>query len=154
MKFIQFAISLCLAFGASACVGASTPEPLPRYSFQIEDNPDQRRFDLAIVSEDSRLLCVYVDYWPNPLGELDEGSVRSSLESDSGVLAGKDGVFGYAPTGWPVFVIVPSSSLSGFISYSSFGDPDTISKLVNRRLIFSVGPEVCTRSMLKKRFKG
>ena len=118
----------------------------PKYTLQIEDRPNERRFLLTLTSLDSRVLCIPVEKWPNIYGQLHFGASWARLESGGATYNARDNNFGYCidKNGGPCLIrLEPGANLKGFIGYAEFGAVSRIGALKTRRLIFPVITWVC-----------
>lgn len=144
--------SLVLACACSHIAGGGAASVQPRYELNVVDNMQAKRFDLALVSEDGRAICLPISQWPSKTGWLDSGSHRAQLIAGSAKLPAQDRTFGYSAG--VLHVLAPGAVLQGYIPYSEFGEEEEIAKLGDRRLAFSVAPRVCIESELDQRGGG
>lgn len=119
------------------------PSGSPRYRLEIGDTPDRRRFLLTLTSLDDRPLCLEITQWPNALGQVDSGSMRTILDSAEGKYPARDENFGYCVGEECIIHLAPRASLKGFIGYAEFGKPEAIAALSQRRLRYTISPSVC-----------
>lgn len=132
-----FALGLSLT-GCST--SATIDSGAPAFELLVTDNAQLKRFDLVLISRDKRPLCLPLSEWPSAVGWLDMGSKRAKIRSESVEYLAADRTFGYsAGEGYRL----SKEPLVGFIPYSEFGDPEFISKLPSRQLIFSAYPFPC-----------
>jgi hypothetical protein len=144
MQFASLLIATLLIL-LSACASVDERPTSDRYVIDITDNVRAKRFDVVISSKDDRPICVWVDNWPNDLGQLHMGSDKAKLRTGSSVLAAKDANFGYCPGGCGEHRIAPRGELRGFIAYSAFGDEDKIAASPNKHLNYFPWPYYCAK---------
>lgn len=144
------AILLGLAVLLTGCVSSVpfTADQPASFQLVISDNPQEKRFDLLLVSEENNGICLTVEQWPNEVGGLHFGSQRAFLETPEGNLPAADENFGHCPGGCGLLRVEEGGELKGHIPYSSFGPESQISE-TPKRLIFEVQPFICraTRDM-------
>jgi len=114
----------------------------PSFRLETIDHPEERRFEIALVSLDDRRLYIHREMWPNSRGNLHFGSTWVTLETPSGILPARDDNWGYTVGGLGVFIIEPGSRLEGFISYENFGDPEALETVTQRKLHFETFPRL------------
>lgn len=115
---------------------------MSNYEFVVFDRPASMGYELRIVSEDSRPICVFIEQWPLESKYLFEGAVVFITASEGQIIrAGTEAVTGYAPGRH--YRIEPGETLLGFIPYSLFGDPEEIKALSAKQLNYAVNPVVC-----------
>jgi hypothetical protein len=117
--------------------------PPPRFEFAIKDNPQDRRFDLILVSHDDRPICISHGGWPDGSGHVNWGSRDVKIESRGSVFPSRDWDFGYC-AGECMTQIPAHGTLEGFINYEEFGDPSQIAELPDKRLTFETFVHLCT----------
>src|SRR5947207_514574 len=96
-KLCLFIFPLVLLLLSRAAVGSGRANKSadPRYRLDIVDSPNEKRFNLSLISLDRRNICIYFDEWPNQFGKLHYGSRRVQLESSEGTYPARDENFGY-----------------------------------------------------------
>lgn len=122
-------------------------DPPPRYQVVIKDNPNERRFDLTLISSDQRPLCVSIGSWPDGLGHVSWGSSWVKLKSKGGILSARDWDFGVCEGKDCSHRIAPKGTLTGFVGYAEFGNPKDIAALPERQLVFETTAYVCPRRL-------
>jgi hypothetical protein len=132
----------------SPCVGAVVTHPAPdRYTLHIQDNPAERRFDVALKSNDERPLCLSGEDWPDSSGQFVFGSNAVALGiGDGTALPAKSGLLlsAYCPGGCGrVHRIELKAELRGFVAYAAFGDATDVPTEPEKQLMFLVGPYYC-----------
>lgn len=127
------------------CVSIDERPTSDRYALEISDNADAKRFDLILISKDVKPICVWIDNWPNDLGQLHMGADKATLRTATTELQAKVANFGYCPGGCGEHRIVPRGELRGFIAYSAFGDEDRIAAESDKRLSYFPWPHYCAK---------
>ena len=136
---------LTAAMAACETTGIKWAE-LETYEVRVIDNPTERQFDLILISNNSRKLCLTLAQWPNRLGQLHMGSTRAKVQTSIGVVPALDENFGYCPGGLPgcdYHRIEPYGQLRGYITYAAFNDPDALVADPNKQIEFAVYPFYC-----------
>lgn len=116
--------------------------PEAKYSIEINDQPDRRRFEIKVTSRDTRPICMESRQWPNRRGELDARNTVAILRTERRS-------FDLHPDGpgtrddARLITLAPGEAVVGFVGYSVFGNPDEIAKLSERKLVFVVGVVAC-----------
>lgn len=119
------AISYGFMIGCATGVSSTSHVTKPVYTVAVVDAPDRAGFKISLKSHDERKLCLTLEQWPSKNGLL-SGSDRARLETPTEIIQAKGIDFGYCSGGCGKIDIKPYSTLSGFISYSVFGDPARI----------------------------
>jgi hypothetical protein len=132
----------------AGCRSTSVPvvsHSAPRYRIDVVDEVQQKKFRLALVSEEKSPICVTLEGWPNKGGEVFSGSQRMSLEiPGQPPISGKSFKFAIScPGGCGYHVVKPGRELEGFIGYEQFDKPEEWSALPNKRLIFATSVHWC-----------
>lgn len=138
----QLLLICCCITGCSTPPNVSEQQFRPRFRAEAKDVPSEQRFLITLKSLDDRTLCLRYFQWPNRFGELADGVDWVKLSFSAG--ARNPQAHGLAVDyGGGAIQIAPFSTLTGFIQYSEFGDPEGIRKLRQRRLVFMPAPWVC-----------
>jgi hypothetical protein len=116
------------------------------FELVIEENFEERRFELHVNSNTDRALCVSDASWPDSLGRLHfaagrvhvtvDGSKYPIREHNLGICMSTD-LYGC------VVVIPPSGAIYGFIPFSEFDPEMSADSSAVRELSFEVAPMVC-----------
>lgn len=148
MKMFWLLAGACLQTAAPQS-SAKTPTPLdvgnppPRYHLIVKDNRALARFEVTLVSRDSRIICLGRGGWPDESGHVDWGSQWVKLKSNRRSFPARDWNFGYCEGTDCTIRVQPRSKLTGFIGYAEFGDPQKIAVLRFRHLDFDPLVYVC-----------
>lgn len=136
---------VCALAPLAGCVSIDERPTSDRYALEISDSPDAKRFDLILISKDVKPICVWIDNWPNDLGQLHMGADKATLRTATAEFQAKDANFGYCPGGCGEHRIAPRGELRGFIAYSAFGDEDKIAAEPNKQLSYFPWPYYCAK---------
>ena len=117
-----------------------TPASPTEYRLEIVEDPDNRRFDLRLVSTTNRPLCVGEHQWPNSLGQLHFARGDVYLIVAGAKYSIKEHNMGY-PEG--VLRIPPGGQRTGFISLDEFDPGWSSTPDSARKLLFKVQPVYC-----------
>jgi len=153
VTFMERLSLLIMSWALAACTFNSSVADPPKYAFVVEDNPTLQRFDVKLVSNDSRKLCLTSEDWPSSYGDVSDGDIRLMLTYEGGSVKGKMFSFGYAPHGFSSYVIEKRSPLIGIISYASFDSSVQITQLPNKSLQLMLDVGVCTRQELRHQYR-
>jgi hypothetical protein len=144
MKYFHV-LGLLLIGALAACDPANVVNDgsPPKFRLVSQSNDLQARFDLRLISEDTRPLCLTVEQWPNGRGQIESGGARAMVRMKDKEMPAKDSNFGYCPNGCGEFRVTPGHDLIGFVGYTEFADEAFISSVTDKTLIFNVMPYVC-----------
>ena len=124
--------------------GCTVAERRPNHDLVIIDNSDLRKFEISLISNDLKPICIYGDGWMNKAGQIDTDGSNGVINSTKGKFSAKGHNFGYCK-GDCYIKIAPKGKLVGFIPYSEFGDELKIAALPDRQLQFDVYVNYCEK---------
>jgi len=125
MKIVIYCALLIFASAAVGCMAGVTdrhgsPSHDAKYQIVWEDNLEKSHFDVSLISQDDRPICVDVRTWPTLHGEL----VGADSAATVAVGDKKFPSFVDLPLeckGEKCFIAVkPRARLDGFVNYSEF----------------------------------
>ncbi|MFE3970181.1 MULTISPECIES: hypothetical protein [unclassified Stenotrophomonas] len=139
-----FSLVVFLAGGLCSCSHGIIRPAAENYRVDVVDRAEERRFDVSLVSNDDRALCVSKESWPDATGGF------SVARDDTFVLAGGDRLqarsglmSAYCPGGCGEHRVEPHGALRGFISYEAFAGSKVLAGEGRKELHFSVSPYYC-----------
>jgi hypothetical protein len=140
----NFFMAIVLIAAMPSCAQKITRPTADRYSLNIIDDIEARRFNLSLNSIDNRALCVSIENWPDSLGHFMVENNDVSLRIGQNHLKAKSTLISvYCPGGCGEHRIEPNDSLRGFISYDVFDDSETLAAEREKILNFPVTPRYC-----------
>lgn len=136
--------AMTLVVMLAACAPTITRPTVDRYTLHVIDNVAEQRFDVALMSHDSRPLCISIENWPNSSGHFTVEKEDTFVKTGADLLPARSKLLSaYCPGGCGEHRIEPKNELRGFIVYEAFGDSAKLATDSNKELKFPVAPYYC-----------
>ena len=103
----------------TGCVTETVPIPV---HYQLVDNPEEGRVELAYQNTSGDTMCLLPEHWPNEAGKINQASGRVWLIVDHERFSIENFNTGYCLQGCAVHV-APGQTVRAFISYQDFNLP-------------------------------
>lgn len=140
-------IGVCCAKGIprseiAQSVIAPQPIPLSNFSLSISENYAEKVFEVTLVSQADRAICLHKHNWPNPRKQLHFSGEDVFVETSNKRYYIKNRNFGYC-SGRCWMRIDPGEKLKGAISFLEFDPEMWADPAADRKLSFKVSLLFC-----------
>jgi hypothetical protein len=115
-----------------------------QYSITTRDVPEAKAFEVTLLSRDDRALCLFLEQWPGPIGQVSEGADYVSVVHSEGRIPIKDINLGFCYGGCGAKRVEPGGQIQARIPYEQFGPVDEIASLQSKRLDYAPRVFTCT----------
>jgi hypothetical protein len=115
------------------------------FSFSVVNNPNGKRYDIALTSSATAPLCLLKENWPTEDGTFPTGYEGAVLTMTTSLLQPNAVMTVYSPGGCGEVRLEPGQTLRSRIAYAAFGDAEIVAVDPVRSISFSVHPFYCRR---------
>jgi hypothetical protein len=141
---IRFIFIIGHMLALTSCANEIVRPSQDSYHLNIIDNVTKQRFDIILISDDDRPICVSNENWPNSSGIFTVENSEVFVESAAGIFSTQSPLMSaYCPGGCGFHKIAPHSELQGFILYAAFYNSVNFADDPSKKLRFSVSPSYC-----------
>lgn len=124
--------------------GCVTNNARPNKEIIIIDNSTLKKFEVTLISNDLKTICIYGDGWISDSGQIYNDGTNGVIYSTKGKFPAKSHNYGYCKG--DCYIKIPAKGrLSGSIPYSEFGDESQIAALPDKELQFAVYVNYCEK---------
>lgn len=148
IRWLWMLALMWVLIGCSLSTRTKGPAVSTAFRLSITPNDALGRFDVLLESEDAHPLCLTIEQWPNPLGQLGGWKGQAKVVLADAELSSKLNNFGYCPINCTGLTITRKQPLHGFIAYDQFASPEPLATVADKRLVFDVQPSVCHKAFL------